>query len=816
MLSPKHGPHWPAQDFAPAVMRGHVGSRRWVASHCAALRGVRAMSFWRPGDLEFPREERRRHGGRQGPSTSAEWLDADAERQCAPPVVNLLGGLPVQVQRERLPIHRHRLGILHAVETHRATILCGPTGCGKSTQLPQYLDEAGWTAHGYVIGVTLPRRVAAVSVATRVAQEMGVTLGKHVGYRIRFDSCYSEGETRIEFMTEGVLLREMLSDPLLTRYSVIVVDEAHERSMQLDLLLGLLRKIGRKRPRLRVIVASATLDVEGFVRFFSPSRRSSGLRSEAAALPERKRPRCGWDDETGEFHKQREEDGDWRKLCKDLSQGGIASEELGRDVCVLFVEGRQHPVEIRYLEEPSGDYLETAVGVVMTIHEREGDGDILVFLTGREEIEIAISMIRERLEQVREQTKRLRQKPKPLTALPLHGALPKEAQLKALLPAQQGTRKVVVSTNLAEASVTIDGIVHVVDACLVKADAFCPHNGVSYLNIAPCSRSSARQRAGRAGRTRLGKCYRLLTEAAFSSDALPEQTLPEVARADLKDVVLMLKCLGVDDVSSFEFVTRPPRAAIELALEELYAIGAVDAEARIVEPLGPRMAHGPLPLLLMRLLLLAAEPEYGCSAEAAAICAMLTLREPWLPTQNADRLAACRQSFAVYEGDLVSLLNIFRQYEVYKDNDDDWAKRHFLNKAILERAVRVKRQIEGYLKLLQLPLESCGHEVDRLQRLACAAFFQNAARRLPNVAYRLCRPVDEVRAPHASFHLHPASVLAGVQFDAAADFIVALELVGVGDRACLRHCTRVRPEWLPEVAPHYFRPVRAGAAPTEV
>ncbi|CAE7346057.1 DHX35 [Symbiodinium natans] len=225
------------------------------------------MAFWRPGAPQ--------------PAHADPWeLDCDAERHRALPVFNSSASLPVQQQRRRLPIARQRLAILHAVETHRAVVLCGATGCGKSTQLPQFLDEAGWTAKGYVVAVTVPRRLAAVTLATRVAQEMGAELGREVGYRIRFDACVSPGSTRIEFMTEGILLREMLSDPLLTRFSVVVIDEAHERSSNTDLLLGLLKKICRKRPRLRLVVASATVDALAFLNFFRRGAKVSAGRKQ--------------------------------------------------------------------------------------------------------------------------------------------------------------------------------------------------------------------------------------------------------------------------------------------------------------------------------------------------------------------------------------------------------------------------------------------------------------------------------------------------------------------------------------------------------
>lgn len=763
------------------------------------------MAFWKPGAPAPPLAS---HVG-------LVELDGDAERHRPPPVYNVYEGLPLQQQRAKLPIHRRRLDLLHAVETHGVVVVCGPTGCGKSTQLPQYLDEAGWTANGYVVAVTLPRRIAAIALADRVAQEMNERLGLAVGYRIRFDSCYERLETRLEFMTEEVLIREMLGDPLLTRYSVVLVDEVHERSVQTDLLLGLLKKVSRKRPRLRIVLASATVDVEALARFFQ-KQDPRALRPPGPRAAKRLR---AWDDDSGDYYRQREEDTDWRQLCRDLDGAAAGDQPELQGVCVVALEGqRQHPVQIHYLDQPAADYLEAAVAAVFAIHDQQPpDGDILVFLTGREEIEAVCSVLRERIAGVVDRPaygrpKRQQQEQSTLHVVPLYGALPLEAQLRAFAPPPVRARKVVVSTNIAEASVTIDGIVYVVDACFVKLDAFCPHNGVSYLTIAPCSKSATRQRAGRAGRTAPGHCYRLLTEAAFDS-VLSDHTLPEVARADLKDAVLLLKCLGVDDVGAFDFVTPPSRVALEVALEDLYALGAIDGEARLVEPLGLRLAHGPAPLLLMRLLLLSA--DFGCSAEAAAVCGMLSVQPPWLPSKNKDRLHACQQSFAVYEGDLVSLLNVGRQYETYRSEEPDWARNHLLNSQILERSLRIKQELLQYLQRFDLPIKSCQHDVLPLQRLACAALFLNAARRTPSGTYRLCRPLDEQLAPHFTFALHHASVLAGVDNSTPADFVVATELRCFGEAPELMQNTRIKAEWLPELAPHYFVERAAGVAPSK-
>merc|ERR1711924_276809 len=214
--------------------------------------------------------------------------------------------------------------------------------------------------------------------------------------------------------------------------------------------------------------------------------------------------------------------------------------------------------------------------------------------------------------------------------------------------------------------------------------------------------------------------------------------------------------------------------------------------------------------------MLAAEPKYACTAEAALICAMLTVQSPWLPTHNRDKLQACQESFGVFEGDLVSLLNLARQFEVYRSEDPEWAKRHLLNAAVLERALLVRQQLLKYLCRFELPIESCESDVEKLQRLACASLFLNAARRLPNGVYILCRPINEDMAPHTRFSLHPSSVLAGVQSHSSADFLVFVEARCTGESAELYQCTRVKAEWLPELAPHYFQELRAGAAMLDV
>ncbi|CAE7066938.1 unnamed protein product [Rhizoctonia solani] len=283
------------------------------------------MQFWKPGTYTA--------GSTLDRATQAE----DTVIHSAPASSNL----GIQAQRERLPIFKHREKILYAVEKYGVVIIVGQTGCGKTTQLPQYLYEAGWAANGNVIACTQPRRVAATSVAARVATEVGT-----VGYTIRFEDVSSKSRTRIKYMTDGMLFRETMIDPLLSKYSVIMIDEAHERSIYTDLLLGVLKKIRRKRPGLRLIVSSATLEAKYFLEYFNSGPPMAGIGGGAAP-----------------------------------------TDRPADEATIVSLEGRMYPVEVAYLKESTEDYVAEAVRVVWGLHMQPGQGDILVFLTGREEIE---------------------------------------------------------------------------------------------------------------------------------------------------------------------------------------------------------------------------------------------------------------------------------------------------------------------------------------------------------------------------------------------------------------------------------------------
>lgn len=387
------------------------------------------------------------------PGAEAPGCQVDEEREnlhetsIHVPVYNPNASLSIERQRQSLPVFRYRNHILYLVEKYKTVVIVGETGCGKSTQIPQYLVEAGWAAGGRLVAVTEPRRVAAITVAKRVAEECGSLLGDKVGYAVRFDDRCDPSATRLKYLTDGLLIREMMSDPLLSRYSVVMLDEAHERSLCTDVVIGLLKKIQRRRPELRIIVTSATLDAEKVRDFFA------------------------------------------------LNESGRVKNS---DVAILSIEGRTFPVDIFYALDPVPDYVKATVETVMKIHSSEPPGDVLCFLTGQDDIDSVVRALIDESRKLPRDAMRMR-------VLPMHGGLPASDQLRVFERVSRGTRKVVVATNIAEASVTIDGVVYVVDAGFVKIPAYDSSSGIETLVITSISQASAEQRAGRAGRVRSGK-----------------------------------------------------------------------------------------------------------------------------------------------------------------------------------------------------------------------------------------------------------------------------------------------------------------------
>ena len=570
--------------------------------------------------------------------------------------------MSIKQQRESLPVYKFRQQLLDAVKEYQLMIVVGDTGSGKTTQLPQFLAEGGYANNG-MIGCTQPRRVAAMSVAKRVAEEVGCRLGQEVGYTIRFEDCTSP-ETKIKYMTDGMLQREILLDPNLKRYSVIMLDEAHERTIATDVLFGLLKKTLKRRPDLKLIVTSATLDADKFAKYFN-------------------------------------------------------------DCPIFTIPGRTYPVEIMYSKEPESDYLDAALITVMQIHLTEPQGDILLFLTGQEEIDTSCEILYERM-------KALGPSVPDLIILPVYSALPSEMQSKIFEPAPPGSRKIVIATNIAETSITIDQIYYVIDPGFVKQNAYDPKLGMDSLVVTPISQAQAKQRAGRAGRTGPGKCFRLYTEAAFQSEMLPT-SIPEIQRQNLSNTILLLKAMGINDLLHFDFMDPPKTDTMLSALEDLYALSALDDEGLLTR-LGRKMADFPMEPTLAKALV--ASVELSCSEEVLSIVAMLQVQTVFYrPKEKQQQADQKKSKFHDPHGDHLTLLNVYNGWKQSKFSNP-WCFENFIQARNMRRAQDVRQQLVSIMERYKHQVVSCGRNTVKVRQALCSGFFKKAARKDPAEGYK--------------------------------------------------------------------------------
>ncbi|KAF7995038.1 hypothetical protein HCN44_004510 [Aphidius gifuensis] len=622
-------------------------------------------------------------------------------------------------QRESLPVFKYREGIIQAVTNNQMIVVVGETGSGKTTQITQYLAEAGFTARGK-IGCTQPRRVAAMSVAKRVAEEFGCRLGQEVGYTIRFEDCTCP-ETQIKYMTDGMLLRECLIDLELKAYSVIMLDEAHERTIHTDVLFGLLKEAVKNRPDLKIIVTSATLDALKFAMYFN-------------------------------------------------------------DAPVFEIPGRTFAVDILYTREPETDYLDSAMITVMNIHLREPPGDILLFLTGQEEIDTSCEILYERM-------KSLGQNAPELIILPVYSALPSEMQSRIFDPAPPGSRKVVIATNIAETSLTIDGIYYVVDPGFVKQKVYNSKTGMDSLIVTPISQAAATQRAGRAGRTNPGKCYRLYTERAFRDEMLPTP-VPEIQRTNLATTVLQLKAMGINDLLHFDFMDKPPVESLIMALETLHSLSALDDEGLLTR-LGRRMAEFPLEPNLSKMLIMSVHLQ--CSDEILTIVSMLSVQNVFYRPKDKQTLADQKKAkFNQAEGDHLTLLAVYKSWENNKLSNA-WCFENFVQVRTLKRAQDVRKQLLGIMDRHKLDVVKAGKNTVRVQKAVCSGFFRNAAKKDPQEGYRTLVDSQVV-------YIHPSSAL----FNRQPEWVIYHELVQT-TKEYMREVTTIDPKWLVEFAPAFFK-----------
>ncbi|XP_056644453.1 pre-mRNA-splicing factor ATP-dependent RNA helicase DHX16 [Diorhabda sublineata] len=629
--------------------------------------------------------------------------------------------LTIEETKKSLPIYPFKDDLIQAIREHQILIIEGETGSGKTTQIPQYLYEAGFTEDGKMIGCTQPRRVAAMSVAARVAEEMGVKLGNEVGYAIRFEDCTSE-RTVIKYMTDGTLHREFLSEPDLASYSVMIIDEAHERTLHTDILFGLVKDIARFRPELKLLISSATLDVTKFSEFFD-------------------------------------------------------------DAPVYQIPGRRFPVDIYYTKAPEADYVDACVVSVLQIHVTQPLGDILVFLTGQDEIETCHELLQDRV-------RRLGSKVKELIILPLYANLPSDMQTKIFEPTPRGARKVVLATNIAETSLTIDNIIYVIDPGFAKQNHFNSRTGMESLMVVPISKASANQRAGRAGRVAAGKCFRLYTAWSYKHE-LEDNTVPEIQRINLGNAVLMLKALGINDLVHFDFLDPPPHETLVLALEQLYALGALNHHGELTK-LGRRMAELPVDPMMAKMIL--ASEKYQCAEEIVSIAAMLSVNGAifYRPKDKIIHADTARKNFNHVGGDHLSLLNVYNQWRD-SDYSVQWCYENFIQYRSMKRARDVREQLVNLMTRVEIEMVSNVSETANIRKAITSGYFYHIARFSKGGSYKTVKHNQSVT-------IHPNSAL----FDSLPRWVLYHELVFT-TKEFMRQVIEIESKWLLEVAPHYYK-----------
>lgn len=633
----------------------------------------------------------------------------------------------VAITRRSLPVYSVKNELMNIIREHQICVVVGETGSGKTTQLTQYLEEEGYARFG-IIGCTQPRRVAAVSVAQRVSEEFhgGSELGQQVGYTIRFEDSTSE-KTVIKYMTDGILLRESLSDPELERYSVIMMDEAHERSLNTDVLFGVLRGVVTRRQDLKVIITSATLNAEKFANFF----------------------------------------------------GGAP---------IFKIPGRTFPVDTFFSKTPIEDHVDGAIWQAIQIHiQAPLPGDILIFMTGQEDIETTCEALAEKIGRL--------EKPRPLLILPIYSQLAADLQAKIFEPAPEGYRKIVVATNIAETSLTIDGIRYVIDSGYCKLKTYNPRLGMDALLLCPASQSSANQRSGRAGRTGPGKCYRLFTSSAYVTEML-DTNVPEIQRTNLSHVVLLLKTLGVNDLLDFPFLDPPPAENILKSMLGLWLLGAFDLDGNLTS-LGRRMAIFPLDPALSNLLFRG--EEFGCLLEAVTIVAMLSVPNVFMrPHGREDESDSAREKFFVPESDHLTLLHVYQRWRAAGCRTD-WCAKHYINGKSMRKAREVREQLLEIVRSEGMA-ETSTDEWDSIRRAIASAFFYQAARRKGIGEYINIRS-------GVVCGLHPTSALYGTGL--SPDYVVYHELI-MTRKEYMSCVTAVDPHWLAEAGPALYILKQAG------
>ncbi len=628
------------------------------------------------------------------------------------------------IQGIDLPIVRSKQEIKETLGMSDTLIVIGETGSGKTTQLPIIIRES--LRPGQEIAVTQPRRVAATSVARFVAESVGTRLGQDIGYTIRFDDQTTEG-TQVNFMTDGILIRKIQGDPLLSNYDVVMVDEVHERSKNIDFSLGLLKDIQKKRKKqgnpLKLVVASATLEKQKLIDYFD-------------------------------------------------------------NAPAIEVPGRPYPVDVHYRSQNPSELEDVpviAAQTTMEILSSGKEGDVLIFMPGREEIDATIKTIDEFTKGNKTQES--------FDVLPLYGTQSPEEQDRIFAPSRK--RKVIVSTNVAETSITIPGVCHVVDSGLIKQIEYNAESGIEALVTVEHAKSGCIQRAGRAGRVAPGDCYRLYTEESFQNRR--EFQLPEIQRSNLSHVVLQMKKIGIDDVAGFDFIDPPDHETVLSAISSLTLLGAFDESGELTE-IGHTMAELPLEPHIARMVI--ESEKYGCVEEVATIASFLGARPVFVRPKEEEMYADREHSkYKVKTSDFLTLLNVWRAYEE-NNHDGRWARDNYLNARVLREVDQVRSQLLNVLQRNGIDL-SGGDQVtsDVISKSIASGLVENI---MNFSGFHQYRKLDD--SPQ-KYYIHPGSAVAYGKYEEPPSFIVAGQIVET-TRTYARNCQVVKPEWLVDIAPH--------------
>lgn len=618
---------------------------------------------------------------------------------------------------KHLPVYLHRQEILDGLAKNQVIIVESPTGSGKTTQIPLILHEAGY-ADQLQVGITQPRRIATLSVSDFIKRQVGKDDG-FVGYKMRFEDT-TTSNTRIKVMTDGILLMELKADPLLRSYSVILVDEAHERSLNIDFILGLLKEVMAQRKEFKVIISSATINTKVFSEFFD-------------------------------------------------------------NAPIVSIDARIYPVQVIYkpLERETLDYQIQAITGIVMAEARKHSGDILVFMSGEFDITTCVNALY------------MADPDHLLEIYPLFGRLSKEEQESVFNETGAGKTKVVVATNIAETSVTIDGISTVIDCGIAKINFYNQKDFTSSLVPLPTSRSSCEQRKGRAGRTKAGVCYRLYSEEDYQS-RLPYGT-EEILRTDLSEVVLRMSDLSIYDYEHFPFITRPKHSAIASAEDTLRFIGAID-EYRRLTSVGSLMCRFPLLPRHSRVIVEAMMNHPEVLEEVLIAVSFLSTKTPFLliPGEEEQSRATHKRFNNSEYGDFVSYLNIYRQYTANtgKEAKQKFCKRSYLDFQGMQEIVHVNEQLGEICSDIGFPISSGGTVREYLSCIASGLMQYVCIKAKGNMYKSLT--ADQV-------FIHPGSAY----FKTLPQFIIAGEIVQTS-RLYARSVSPLEKAWLDDISSELY------------